>query len=166
MPNKTPWLAPGCRRHAFASLRSKEPVPTFYKCPIWHKMSLAVSLKVLVQTPSSNVSPFQVLNDPNDAFQIVSSRITFGGNGGLCFINSTGNRWRKKTTKLESHMHGLILLYCHTLQSVFLSPNPGVVLSCQQNKEVAAAAHQPRRFVFPVFQAPRCFAWDNGKKSN
>lgn len=121
MPNKTPWLAPGCRRHAFASLRSKEPVPTFYKCPIWHKMSLAVSLKVLVQTPSSNVSPFQVLNDPNDAFQIVSSRITFGGNGGLCFINSTGNRRRKKTNKLESHMHGLILLYCHTLRSVFVS---------------------------------------------
>lgn len=95
MPNKTPWLAPGCRRHAFASLRSKAPVPTFYKCPIWHEMSLAVSLKVLVQIPPSNVNPFQVLNDPNDAFQIVSSRITFRGNGGLCFINPTGNRWRK-----------------------------------------------------------------------
>lgn len=46
-----------------------------------------MSLKVLVQIPSSNVIPIQVLNDPNDAFQIVSSHITFRGNRGLCFIN-------------------------------------------------------------------------------
>lgn len=46
-----------------------------------------MSLKVLVQIPSSNVILIQVLNDPNDAFQIVSSHITFRGNRGLCFIN-------------------------------------------------------------------------------
>lgn len=62
-------------------------MPAFYKCPIWQELCPAVSLKVLVQIPSSNVIPIQVLNDPNDAFQIVSSHITFRGNRGLCFIN-------------------------------------------------------------------------------
>lgn len=70
-------------------------MPTFYKCPIWQELCPAVSLKVLVQIPSSNVNLIQILNDPNYAFQIVSSHIIFRGNRGLCFINSTGNRWRK-----------------------------------------------------------------------
>lgn len=92
---QNPWLALWCGHHAFASLHSVGPVPAFYKCPIWQELCPAVSLKVLVQIPSSNVNPIQILNDPNDAFQIVSSHITFRGNRGLCFINSTGNRWRK-----------------------------------------------------------------------
>lgn len=90
-----PWLALWCGHHAFASLHSVGPVPAFYKCPIWQELCPAVSLKVLVQIPPSNVNLIQILNDPNDAFQIVSSHITFRENRGLCFINSTGNRWRK-----------------------------------------------------------------------
>lgn len=84
---QNPWLALWCGHHAFARLHSVGPVPAFYKCPIWQELCPAVSLKVLVQIPSSNVIPIQVLNDPNDAFQIVSSHITFRGNRGLCFIN-------------------------------------------------------------------------------
>lgn len=48
---QNPWLALWCGHHAFASLHSVGPVPTFYKCPIWQELCPAVSLKVLVQIP-------------------------------------------------------------------------------------------------------------------
>lgn len=107
---QNPWLALRCGHGAFASLRSAAPVPAFYKCPIWQGPCPAVSLKVLVQIPPSNVNPIQLLNVPNYAFQIVSSHIIFRENRGLCFINSTGGRWRE----LKSRMRSLVFLDCGT----------------------------------------------------
>lgn len=110
---QNPWLALWCGHNAFARLHSVGPVPAFYKCPIWQELCPAVSLKVLVQIPSSNVILIQVLNDPNDAFQIVSSHITFRGKRGLCFISYSwqpmglwggGRVGEAKKKKKESHV--------------------------------------------------------------
>lgn len=96
--------------------RAAAPVPAFSKCPIWQEPCPAVSLKVLVQIPPSNVKPGQILNGPNDAFQIVSSHITFREKRGLCFINSTGGRWRKP----KSRTCCLLFLVCSALGRVFV----------------------------------------------
>lgn len=105
---QNPWLAPRCGHGAFASLRSAAPVPAFYKCPIWQEPCPAVSLKVLVQIPPSNVNPVQILNGPNYAFQIVSSHIIFREKRGLCFINSTGGRWRELKSRMSAASFFLI----------------------------------------------------------
>lgn len=100
--------------------RSAASLPAFYECPIWQEPCPAVSLKVLVQIPPSNVKPVQILNGPNYAFQIVSSHIIFRENGELCFISSTGGRWRK----LKSRVRAILFLDCGAfgLVSVRLSP--------------------------------------------
>lgn len=149
---QNPWLALWCGHHAFASLHSVGSVPTFYKCPIWQELCPAVSLKVLVQIPSSNVNLIQILNDPNDAFQIVSSHIIFRGNRGLCFINSTGNRWRK-TGKSCTASFFFIVTHYSRFCSLISAPSS---LSMRGEKKVAAAARQRSWFVFAAFCSEVC----------
>lgn len=71
---------------AFTQWGQSQP---FINGPFGKSMCPAVSLKVLVQIPFSTVKWIQILNDPNDAFQIVSSCIIFRRKRGLGYVLST-----------------------------------------------------------------------------
>lgn len=89
-----------------------DPSQPFINAP-FGTSSVPVSLKVPLQTPSSNVNPIQVLNDPKDAFQITSSRITVKGNHGLCFLNSAGSR-QSRTGKSRAQICFIFLSHYST----------------------------------------------------
>ena len=60
-------------------------VPTFYKCPIWQRRAQQCLLRFWFKHPLQMWTWSKSLNDPNDAFQIVSSHIAFRGKPWIMF---------------------------------------------------------------------------------
>lgn len=147
---QNPWLALWCGHHAFASLHSVGPVPTFYKCPIWHELCPAVSLKVLVQIPSSNVNLIQILNDPNYAFQIVSSHIVFRENPRIMFYQLDWQQMEKNWKVVCTASFYFIVTHYSRLCALISAS------SCLATRGGKVGRCSASAFVFLVFSSEVC----------